>query len=116
MKTTLATLFALGLTAGAASAQGLSLPTLPTLQMPDLTVGIERATEAEDNTIWGTVGIGFADVTLTAEDTNGGMDFSMQKYEIDFSQPIGPATLYMKNDFNTDFKHTETTIGASFAF
>ena len=98
--------FALALTTSAASAEGLSA-----------SIGAERALESEVNTLYGSVGLGIATVGATMEDTaEDSGQFNITKYELDFSQPVGPVTLYMKNDFDDGFKHTETVIGGKISF
>ena len=106
MKTIIATGFALALISSAASAEGISI-----------TAGAERGLESEVNTLYGSVGFGIATVGATMEDTaENNAEFNIQKYEIDFSQPVGPVTLYMKNDFDDGFKHTETVVGGKISF
>ena len=98
--------FALALTTSAASAEGLSA-----------SIGTERALESEVNTLYGSVGLGIATVGATMEDTaENNAEFNIKKYEVDFSQPVGPVTVYMKNDFDDGFKHTETVIGGKISF
>jgi len=98
--------FALALTTSVASAEGLSA-----------SIGAERALESEVNTLYGSVGLGIATVGATMEDTaENNAEFNIKKYEVDFSQPVGPVTLYMKNDFDDGFKHTETVIGGKISF
>jgi len=81
------------------------------------TVGAERGLESEVNTLYGSVGYGIATLGATMEDTaTDSGQFNIQKYEIDFSQPVGPVTLYMKNDFDDGFKHTETVVGGKISF
>jgi len=100
--------FALILSTSAASAEGINLST---------TVGAERALESEVNTLYGSVGLGIATVGATMEDTaENNAEFNIKKYEVDFSQPVGPVTLYMKNDFDDGFKHTETVVGGKISF
>jgi hypothetical protein len=84
---------------------------------PSITVGAERELEAEVNVLYGSVGYGITSVGITAEDTaiDSGQ-FNIQKYEVDFNQPVGPVTVYMKNDFDDGFKHTETVVGAKITF
>ena len=86
------------------------------------TIGAERKTEAETNHLYtditvsegalaSTLGFNWAD---TAED-NG--DFNFTTAEIDFSYTINETvTLYVNNDFNDDFKHTETVVGGKVKF
>lgn len=106
MKHVITTGFALALTTSVASAEGLSI-----------TAGAERGLESEVNTLYGSVGYGIASVGATMEDTaTDNANFNIKKYEIDFSQPVGPVTLYMKNDFDDGFKHTETVIGGKISF
>ena len=38
------------------------------------------------------------------------------RYEADFSHAVGEVTLYMKNDFTDEFKHSETVVGAKITF
>ena len=43
-------------------------------------------------------------------------NFNVTKYEADFSHAIKDVTLYMKNDFTDEFKHSETVVGAKITF
>ena len=50
----------------------------------------------------------------TAADTGA---FEISKYEFDVVQPLGShVSLYVKNDFNDEFKHTETVVGGKINF
>jgi|SRR5210317_1034219 len=108
MKTTIATGFALALISSAAVAEGLGVTT---------TLGMERETEAEVNATYASVGLGAFTLGATMKDTAADQaKFNLNKIELDFAQPVGPVTLYIKNDFNDDFKHTETVIGGKVTF
>ena len=97
---------AMSLAATTAMAEGVST-----------TIGAERALETEVNTLYGSVGYGIASLGATMEDTTEDSgQFNITKYELDFSQPVGPVTLYMKNDFDDGFKHTETVVGGKITF
>jgi hypothetical protein len=81
------------------------------------TLGTERALETEINSVYGSVNYGIASLGATLEDTaTDSGSFNISKYELDFSQPIGPVTLYVLNDFDDDFKHSETVVGAKYSF
>jgi hypothetical protein len=85
-------------------------------------VGAERKMEAETNHIYtdfsatsgsmgATVGFNWAD---TAADN---ANFNFTSAEIDTSYTISDnLTLYVNNDWDNDFKHTETVIGGKFKF
>jgi len=84
---------------------------------PSLTIGTERELEAEINSVYGSVGYGMASFGVTMKDTTAdNMKFNISKYEVDFAQPVGNVTLYMKNDFDDGFKHSETVIGGKIKF
>ena len=83
----------------------------------DVTLGAERNLEAETNAIYGSVGLGVITVGATMEDTSADSGkFNISKYEIDSEHEIAGLTVYMENDFDDGFKHTETTIGAKIKF
>lgn len=99
---------AMSLAATTAMAEGIST-----------TIGAERATEAEVNTLYGSVGYNMLSLGATMEDTTSDQgDFNITKYEIDLVQPVGDSgvSIYMKNDFNDSFNHTETVIGGKITF
>jgi hypothetical protein len=84
---------------------------------PTVTVGAERELESEVNVLYGSIGYGITSLGATMEDTSTDSGkFNIQKYELDFAQPVGPLTVYMKNDFDDGFKHTETVVGAKITF
>lgn len=84
---------------------------------PTITVGAERELEAEVNVLYGSVGYGITSLGVTMEDTSiDSGQFNIQKYEVDFNQPVGLVTVYMQNDFDDGFKHTETVVGAKITF
>ena len=104
-----------------AALAALSIPafaeTAPTIEWPEVTVGAERELEAEVNSLYTSVSLGPLSVGTTAKDTaTSSGSFNITKYEIDISQPLGAVTLYMKNDFNDDLKHSETVIGGKISF
>lgn len=106
MKKTLTLGLALALTSSVAMAEGLGITT---------TVGAERALDAEKNSVFGSVSI--ANITAGATFANQADDtFGLDKVELDVSHKIGEVTLYVNNDFNSDFKHSETVIGAKISF
>lgn len=81
------------------------------------TLGTERALETEINSVYGSVNYGIASLGATLEDTaTDAGSFNVSKYELDFSQPIGPVTVYVLNDFDDGFKHSETVVGAKYSF
>lgn len=101
--------FALLLSASAAQAQ--SWPSL------SWTLGAERGLEAEVNTLYSSVGLGALSIGTTMVDTaTTSGQFNVSKLEVDIEQSIGVVTLYMKNDFNDDLKHTETVLGGKIKF
>jgi hypothetical protein len=88
-----------------------------TFEWPEVTVGAERELEAEVNSLYASAALGPVSVGTTAKDTaTSSGSFNITKYEIDISQPIGAVTLYMKNDFNDDLKHSETVVGGKISF
>lgn len=100
---------ALAVISSAAVAEGLDW---------SVTLGAERSTESEVNTLYGSFGISNITLGAALEDTaaNNGQ-FNISKYELDLNQPIwGGVSLYMENDFGDDFKHTDTVIGAKITF
>jgi len=118
MKTILIAGLALGLSTSVAMAEGL--PTMPEITFPEVevSVGAERALEAEVNTLYSSIGIGAITLGTTLEDTatNTG-SFNVSKYEFDIEQPLGPnVKLYVENDFTDDFKHSETIVGGKITF
>lgn len=86
------------------------------------TIGGERKTEAETNHLYtdfavtdgalgATLGFNWED---TAED-NG--EFNFSSAEVDLSYAVNDMiTVYVNNDFNDDFKHTETVVGGKVKF
>ena len=99
---------AMSLAATTAMAEGLST-----------TIGAERATEAEVNTLFGSVGYGMLSLGATMADTSADQgEFNITKYEIDLVQPIGETgvSVNMKNDFDDGFNHSETVIGGKITF
>lgn len=85
----------------------------------ETTVGAERNTETEVNSIYSSVGYGVVSVTTTLEDTAAdNFKFNLSTVEIDVEQPLGGTgvSVYMNNDFDSDFKHSSTVVGAKFTF
>jgi len=82
-----------------------------------VTVGTERALESEVNSLFASTNLGPASLGVTMEDTaiDSG-NFNVTKYEADFDHAINGVTLYMNNDFDDGFKHSETVIGAKITF
>lgn len=82
------------------------------------TIGAERNTETEINSIYGSVAMGGLSLGATLEDTVAdNMKFNATKYEIDFTQPITEnVQFYVRNDFDEDMKHTDTVIGTKVTF
>lgn len=86
------------------------------------TIGIEKALESEITTgyfdttgTWGSIS---STIGLNWEDTAAdqlNMNFSSVELDIDYSFD-GGITIYADNDWDDDFKHTETTVGAKFKF
>lgn len=86
-------------------------------QEPSITVGAERALETEVNSLFASTSLGTASIGVTMEDTAADSgNFNVTKYEADFSHAIKDVTLYMKNDFTDEFKHSETVVGAKITF
>ena len=83
-----------------------------------ISLGAERATEAEVHSVYGAFSLGNITTTATVADTVAAQgEFSFSKLEVDIAQPLGDnVSLYMKNDFNSDIKHSETVIGAKISF
>jgi hypothetical protein len=82
-------------------------------------VGTERNLETEINSVYSSVSYGIATVTTTLEDTAAdNMKFNLSTVEVDFAQPIGTTgvEVYMNNDFDDNFKHSSTVVGAKFTF
>jgi len=123
MKTILTTAaFAVALST-TAYAEGSMMPSMP--QMPEITwpevevsVGAERELEAEVNTLYSQVGIGAITLGTTMKDTAKDTGaFEISKYEFDVEQPLGPfVSLYVKNDFTDELKHSETVVGGKVTF
>ena len=110
----------LGLSSSAAMAEGMSMPSMPEVVFPevDVTVGAERELEAEVNTLYSSVGIGAISLGVSMEDTAADpMAFNISKYEFDVVQPLGShVSLYVKNDFTDELKHSETVVGGKINF
>jgi len=113
-------IIAAAIAAFATPAAAQTLPAMPEVVWPEfeLSVGAERALEAEVNTLYSSVGIGAITLGTTMEDTAADTGaFEISKYEFDVVQPLGShVSLYVKNDFNDEFKHTETVVGGKISF
>jgi hypothetical protein len=110
MKRVILSTLAMGLIATSAMAEDA-------IQWPTATIGAERELEAEVNVVYGSIGYGITSLGVSMEDTaSTSGQFNVQKYELDFNQPVGPVVLYMKNDFDDGFKHSETVVGAKITF
>jgi len=121
MKTLITAAAVLVATTNIALAEGGSLlPAMPEVAWPDMevTVGAERELEAEVNSLYGSVSMGAITLGTTMKDTatdNG--SFNITKYEVDVVQPLGAhVSLYFKNDFTDDLKHSETVVGGKVKF
>ena len=118
MKNTLIAGLALGLSTSVAMAEGL--PTMPEITFPEVevSVGAERALEAEVNSLYSSIAVGAITLGTTLEDTAADSgSFNVSKYEFDVEQPLGPnVVLYVENDFTDDFKHSETVVGGKIKF
>lgn len=81
-------------------------------------LGAERSTETEVNSLYGSVGLNNITIGTTFVDTAADQaSFNVSKYEIDIVQPIGDyVSLYMKNDFDDDMKHSDTVVGTKITF
>jgi len=108
MKKILIPALALGFISTAASAEGI----IPGVTA---TIGAERALEAESNSVFGSVALENIEVGATISDT-ATTDFELEKIEMDTHYEIKGVTLYLENDFDKDFKHAETVIGAKISF
>jgi len=86
------------------------------------TIGIEKALETEVTTgyldtkgAWGpissTLGLNWKDTAADQLD----MNFSSVELDVGYTFDSG-VTVYANNDWDDDFKHTETTVGAKFKF
>lgn len=97
--------------------------TLPALAADtSTTIGAERKLEAETNHLFtdfsvtdgalgATLGFNWAD---TAVDNR---DFNFSSAEVDLSYGVSDLlTIYVNNDFNDDFKQTETVVGGKVKF
>jgi len=118
MKTLITAATVLVATTTLALAEGDSI--IPEVVWPEMSVavGAERELEAEVNSLYGSVSMGAISVGTTLKDTalDSG-SFNVSKYEVDVEQPLGShVSLYMKNDFDDGFKHSETVVGGKIKF
>ena len=102
---------------------GIALALLTTVahaedKLFETTIGAERNTETEINSIYSSVDFGQLELGVTMEDTVAdNAKFNATKYEVDFTQPItDTVTMYIKNDFDEDMKHDSTVIGGKVTF
>ena len=98
----------------AAAAEGL-----PQLFDPSGSISYERAFEADSQTIKGSLNVGPVEfgTSFTDDLAVTGIQFDINSYDVNFSQPIGEnVSFYANNEFDTDFAHTETTLGISLSF
>jgi len=118
MKTLITAAAALVATTTLAFAEGDSI--IPEVVWPEVevAVGAERELEAEVNSLYGSVSMGAITLGTTMKDTAADSgNFNISKYEVDVVQPLGShVSLYMKNDFTDDFKHSETVVGGKIKF
>lgn len=102
---------------------GIALALLTTVahaedKLFETTIGAERNTETEINSIYSSVDFGQLELGVTMEDTVAdNAKFNATKYEVDFTQPItDTVTMYIKTDFDEDMKHDSTVIGGKVTF
>ena len=81
---------------------------------------LERQTEANANTgeLMGTMEVLGLDVSaggLWNIDKSGEDFIDLNKTMLNFS-PLSTATVYLKNDFDTDWERTESTVGLKITF
>ena len=92
------------------------------LQKPSLFAGFERELEAEKNTAYAgaTFFKDIISVRLNADDAtdaNGNKDWGFAGSEIDVKLAINKQiSVYLENDLDKDFEHTETKAGFKFSF
>ena len=82
---------------------------------------LERQTEANANTgeLMGTMEVLGLDVSaggLWNIDKSGEDFIDLNKTMLNFSHSLSTATLYLKNDFDTDWERTESTVGLKITF
>jgi hypothetical protein len=83
--------------------------------------GVERETKAKiNNTFIGTT-TKFGDLGVTGQinwnNTTNDLNMNHEGADLDISYGVADTvSLYLKNDFNTDFEHTESTVGAKITF
>lgn len=121
MKTLITAATVLVATTTLAFAEGDSIiPKMPEVVWPEMSVavGAERELEAEVNSLYGSVSMGAITLGTTMKDTAADSgSFNISKYEVDVVQPLGShVSLYMKNDFTDNFKHSETVVGGKIQF
>ncbi len=83
-------------------------------------VGAERLIEGEKNKLYAgtTLSLGSEGVKLQAnvEDT-ATTDWEFNRMDVDFSVKVAnSASVYLNNDFNSDWDRTESTIGVKWTF
>ena len=107
MRKILTTAFALSFVTSAAMA----------FERPTLNLGVERSLETEVNTLSVGSDIGPFSMSTDFEDTaEDNFAFNISTINVDVSHDLGPASIYMKNDFDSGLKHDDTTVGISFKF
>jgi len=83
--------------------------------------GVERETKAKiNNTFIGTT-VKFGDLGVTGQinwnSATNDLNMIHEGADLDISYGIADTvSLYLENDFNNDFEHTESTIGAKITF
>jgi len=83
--------------------------------------GVERETEAKiNNTFIGTT-TKFGDLSVTSQinwnSTTNDLNMNHEGADLDISYGVADTvSLYLKNDFDTDFVRTESTVGAKITF
>ena len=83
--------------------------------------GVERETKAKiNNTFIGTT-VNFGDLGVTGQinwnSATNDLNMIHEGADLDVSYGIADTvSLYLENDFNNDFEHTESTIGAKITF
>jgi len=111
--------------AGAISVMASSVFAEEVKSVPEITpyVGVERETKAEINNAYvgATTKIGKLSITGQVNWNNvpadKSTDFNHESTELDFSYGVtNNVSVYLKNDFNSDFDRTESVVGAKLTF
>lgn len=111
MKKIIATVFALGLTTSAYAEDNFSI-----------SLGGERNLESEVNTLYINPVVTSGNISISAqgniEDTaakNGSFSWASTDLDISYNM-LDHISIYVENNFNSDFKHTSTIVGGKVTF